>query len=39
MIVYIHPFGAGILATLLVETAIFAGLILYFAIKINGGNK
>lgn len=36
---YINPFTAGVLATLLVETVIFISIVIYFATKKNNGGK
>lgn len=36
---YINPCAAGVLATLLVETIIFIGIMIYFATKKNNGGK
>lgn len=36
---YINPFTAGVLATLLTETVIFIGIVIYFATKKNNGGK
>lgn len=36
---YINPFTAGVFATLLAETVIFIGFVIYFATKKNNGGK
>jgi len=36
---YLNPFVAGVLATLLIENIIFIGLVIYYTVKNKNGGK